>query len=240
MIMKSFGTIHNFIRQLELYLQHYRHQSPQGRGNNRSRVGKNKGDRRFAVEEDDIDDFDGATMDSAAYHKRREERNRLHEVRIALLRGEEVSKEDSDALEQVHINNLKFKSEAPTARNRIRSAYEKLVNSKKHTTQVTGTGVGQDSGTLNSTFPQIGVNILSSTSDVKVNRDDATIGKQQGVDVIGDSISDSNVIIEDEDYNVLTSYMDPNTHSARNQLYEKPESTALSVPLSKLLTMFHK
>ena len=239
MIMKSFGSIHNFIRQLELYLQHYRHQSPQGRGNNRSRVGKTKGDRRFAVEEDDVDDFDGATTDSAAYYKRRDERNRLHEVRIALLRGEEVSKEDSDALEKVHTNNLKFKSEAPTARNRIRCAYEKLVNSKKHITQVTGTGVGQNSGTLNSTLPQIGINALSSASDVKVNRDDSTIGKQQG-DVIGDSISDSNVIIEDEDYNVLTSYMDPNTHSARNQLYEKPESTALSVPLSKLLTMFHK
>jgi hypothetical protein len=203
-------------------------------------VGKKKGDRRFAVEEDDIDDFDGATMNSAAYNKRREERNRLHEVRIALLRGEEVSKEDSDALEKVHSKNLEFNSEAPQARNPIRSAYEKLVNSKKHIAQVTGTGVGQDSGASNSTFPQIGINVLSSTSDVKVNRNDSTIGKQQGGDVIGDSISDSNVIIEDEDYNVLTSYMDPNTHSSRKQLYEKPESTALSVPLSKLLTMFHK
>lgn len=206
-------------------------------------MGKKKGDRRFAVEEDDIDDFDAATMDSAAYNKRKEERNRLHEVRIALLRGEEISKEDSDALEKVHQHNLNFNSDeesAPMARNPIRSAYEKLVNSKKHMTSVTGTVAGQDSGSLNSTSPQFSINVLSSTSDIKVNRSDTIIGKKQGDGVIVDSISDRNVIIEDEDYNVLTSYMDPNTHSARNQLYEKPESTALSVPLSKLLTMFHK
>ena len=246
MIIRSFGSILEFTRQLELYLQHYRHHSPQGRSNNRSKVKRKKGGRRFAVVED-LDTYEGGTTNSASFRKQREERNRLHEVRISLLRGEEISQGDSDALERIHRQNLRPISDddtSPPVKNPIKSAYEKLISSKKRNASVDGAVAGQDLGSLNSNTPQHTLNILSSSSDTKIDRNDHTgqhqVHGQTGHDVTGNLVYDKNVIIEDDDYDMLTSYMDPNARKERNELYEKPESTALSVPLSALLSMFHK
>lgn len=247
MIIRSFGSILEFTRQLELYLQHYRHQSPQGRSNNRSKVKRKKGDRRFAVVDEDLDAYEGAPTNTASFRKQREERNRLHEVRISLLRGEEISQEDSDALERVHRQNLRpdcDEDTTPPVINPIKSAYEKLISGKKRNASVDGAVAGQAPRSLNSSIPQHSLNILSGTSDTKIDRNDLTgqhqVHGQTGHDVTGNLVHDKNVIIEDEDYDMLTSYMDPNARKERNQFYEKPESTALSVPLSALLSMFHK
>lgn len=247
MIIRSFGSILEFTRQLELYLQHYRHHSPQGRSNNRSKVKRKKGGRRFAVVEEDLDAYEGGITNTASFRKQREERNRLHEVRISLLRGEEISQEDSDALERVHRQNLRPISDddtSPPVKNPIKSAYEKLRSSKKRNASVDGAVAGQDLRSPNSNSPQHSLNILSISSDTKIDRNDLTgqhqVHGQTGHDVSGNLVYDKNVIIEDEDYDMLTSYMDPNARNERNQLYEKPESTALSVPLSALLSMFHK
>ena len=247
MIMRSFGSILEFTRRLELYLHHYRHHSPQGRGNNRSKKGRNKGDSRFAVVDEDIDGHDGRNSDSASFSEQREERNRLQEVRISLLRGEEISQEDSDALERVHRQNLLARSERdipPPVKNPIKSAYEKLISSKKRAISADGAVAGQDTGSLNSGIPQYGLNILSTGSGTKIDRSVSSgqhqIDGQPGHDVIGNSVYDRNIIIEDTDYDTLTNYMDPNTHKDKKQLYEKPDSSALSVTLSILLSMFHR
>lgn len=163
-ILKAFGSVKSFSRELEKHLLNNGHGDMESSASD-STENISEGNLDYdhfpsgSYEEETFYDL----SDDEASESDREKKRNLDAVRVAFVRGEKISEEECDALEKAHLRRMGYTAGGRSSRNLspIKRAYEALQEKNRNSKS----GVAEESSNSADDNPSVGSMFLNEDSE---------------------------------------------------------------------------